>query len=346
MRVIFLLIIFSIFAFGEDCDHILRFSSTKRTDHFTVSSNLLRYHSCDGLSDWVSIRFSENHLNIYFEAKKAPSFEDRKSVTFTVHYDGSNSFEQVISEPRTYRFLCQWDDEGAISEDKDYSASLLFDEEGFISLGPDMDKWSFKPKNQGYCLEVAATNDFVLQARQGLETFGDPVEIIGEAFSKRLYITNALMNQQIDFTISRPENSEAADIKYSFSLKPVRPLVLVHGIRSNPTWHNDHGTSFGDLKAKACRYGAFPPCIVFDFPWDSSNGSIEDYCGDKGSEFNLYGFTHKRCGDWKLKPVFFTHSMGGLLLAEQMKKTAFREAAGGAIFAGSPFCGSDIANVM
>lgn len=313
----------------------------------------MNFRQCSGSSDWVSVSFNENHQSIDFRAKQPTTIENRSSAMFTVKYDGSNVFEHVVMEPKTYRFLCQWDDEGIIEQDKNYSASLLNVKDGFISLGledGDSDKWVFTPQKQGLCLEVTATNDFVLEARQGSIDFGEPENVIfsrnKNLFSKRLYVTNAILGRPLDFIVSRPENAAAETISYKFSLRPARPLVLIHGIRSEPTWHGSKETSFGDLKEKACRYEPFPPCLAFDFPWNSNQGSIKDYCGGKGSEFTLYGFTDKRCGDWELKPLFFTHSMGGLLLVEQMKNSEFSEAVAGAVFAGSPFCGSDIANVL
>ncbi|MBO7543217.1 hypothetical protein J6T93_04850 [bacterium] len=351
MRVILLTILLaSLSSFGGDNDFVFRFSSNYLSDFFPVGNNLLNFRSCDGSSEWVSVTFSDRYQTAYFEAREAGRFEDRKSVTFTVFYDGSNVFGQTVMEPKTYRFLCQWDEDGPIEEDVEYSASLLYDEEGFYSPGEDRDKWIFEPKCQGYCFEVSAAEDFLLKADQGSFELNEPVALLpGEGsppFSKRLYVTNAILDRILNFRISRPENSEAKDIRYSFSLKPVRPLVLVHGIRSSPTWHKDPESSFGDLKLKACSYGGFPPCLVFDFPWNSKNGCIKDYCGGKGSEHHLYGFADKACGNWKLKPVFFAHSMGGLLFFEQMKNRGFAKFVDGAIFAGSPFCGSDIANVL
>lgn len=355
MRIILLifLVLITLPSLGDDYDYIFRFNSQHTSDRFIVGNNLLNFHDCSGSSDWVSVSFTENYQSVLFFVKQPETLQNRKSVMFTINYYGSNVFEHVVMEPRIYRFICQWDDEGFVNEDEDCSASLLRNYEGFISLsldGDDMDKWVFIPQKQGYCFEVTATNDFLLEARQNGNEFGEPERIISSQndnlFSKRLYVTNAVLGRPIDFIVSRPETSENETIGYRFSLRPVRPLVLVHGIRSSPTWHGDHNTSFGDLKAKASIYGDFPPCIVFDFPWNSNKGSITDYCGDKSSEFNLYGFSHKRCGDWKLKPVFFTHSMGGLLLIEQMKNREFRGAVDGAIFAGSPFCGSDIANAV
>lgn len=349
--ILFLLV--SFFSFGEENDYILRFSSRNVDEHFAVGNNLLNFHQCSGSSDWVSVSFNENHQSIDFRAKQPTTIENRRSVVFAVQYDGSNVFEHVVMEPKTYRFLCQWDDEGIIEQDKNYSASLLNVKDGFISLGledGDSDKWVFTPQKQGLCLEVTATNDFVLEARQGSIDFGEPEAVVfsrnKNLFSKRLYVTNAILDQPLNFIVSRPENAQNETISYKFSLSPIRPLVLIHGIRSEPTWHGGTGTAFGDIKGKACRYESFPPCIVFDFPWDSNKGSIKDYCGGKDSEFNLYGFTHKRCGNWYLKPLFFTHSMGGLLLVEQMKNDEFCETVDGAVFAGSPFCGSDIANVL
>lgn len=355
MRIItfILFLLASLYSFGEGRDFIFRFNSNYTSDHFTVGNNLLNFRDCIGSSDWVSVSFSENYLSVHFNARQPGTFENRKGVMFSVNYDGSNVFEHVVMEPKTYRFICQWDEEGLIKEDENCTASLLYDKEGFINLSlnaDDSDKWIFTPQKQGYCFEVTATNDFLLEARQNGRELGEPKATIrsqaDSLFSKRLYVTNALLGQPVDFIVSRPENSPAATIDYRFSIRPARPLVLIHGIRSSPTWHGDKGTSFGDLKTKADAYDGFPPCIVFDFPWDSDKGSIKDYCGGKGSEALLYGFTDKHCGNWKLKPVFFAHSMGGLLLIEQMKKSAFLDASGGAVFAGSPFCGSDIANVL
>ena len=348
-----ILLLASLSSLGEDRDLVYRFNSQYTSDHFTVGNNLLNFQNCSGSSDWISVSFSERYQTIYFHAAQPTNIEDRKSVMFTVDYAGSNVFGHVVSEPKSYRFLCQWDDEGTIEIDKRYSASLLAEKPGFVNAfleDQDRDKWIFTPEKQGYCFEVTATNDFVLEARQGSLEFDEPVKVVfpqpNNLFSKRLYITNAVPNRPIDLIVSRPENSEAETIAYTFSLRPIRPLVLIHGIRSEPTWHGSPETAFGELKEKACRYAGFPPCIVFDFPWDSDRGSIRDYCGGKGSEHNLYGFAYKRCGSWELKPLFFAHSMGGLLFFEQMKNRDFRETAGGAIFAGSPFCGSDIANVL
>ena len=348
-----ILLLASLSSLGEDLDFAYRFNSNYTSDHFTVGNNLLNFQGCSGSSDWISVSFSENYKSVFFHAAQPATIEDRKSVIFTVDYAGSNVFGHAVSEPKSYRFLCQWDEEGSIEKDKKYSASLLSEKPGFINNfleTQDTDKWTFTPEKQGYCLEVTATNDFVLGANQGSLEFDEPVEVIfpqpREIFSKRLYITNAVPNRPINFIVSRSENAEAETIAYTFSLRPVRPLVLIHGIRSEPTWHGAAETAFGELKEKACRYAGFPPCMVFDFPWDSDLGSIKDYCGGQGSEFRLYGFTDKRCGSWELKPLFFAHSMGGLLFIEQMKTRGFRETADGAIFAGSPFCGSDIANVL
>ncbi|MBR5946829.1 hypothetical protein IKZ80_07075, partial [bacterium] len=355
MRLVSLMffILYSLSSFGGDWNFTFRFSSNHTNDHFTVGNNLLNFRDWSGSSDWISVSFTENYQSVYFYAKRPETFQNRKSIMFTVNYDGSNVFGYAVMEPRIYRFVCQWDDEGLINEDEDYSASLLHDYEGFSNLGVDggdQDKWIFVPQKQGYCFEVTATNNFLLEARQNGNELNEPESVIspqpGNLFSKRLYVTNALLDRPIDFIVSRPENAENKTIGYRFSLKPIRPLVLVHGIRSPPTWHGDKYTSFGDLKAKASKYGDFPPCMVFDFPWDSNKGSITDYCGGKGNFNYLYGFANKHCGDWKLKPVFFAHSMGGLLFIEQMKNNEFRETVGGAIFAGSPFCGSDIANVL
>lgn len=348
-----ILLLASLSSLGEDRDLVYRFNSKYTSNHFTVGSNLLNFQNCSGSSDWISVSFSERYQTIYFHVAQPTNIEDRKSVMFTVDYAGSNVFGHVVSEPKSYRFLCQWDDEGTIEIDKRYSASLLAEKPGFVNAfleDQDRDKWIFTPEKQGYCFEVTATNDFVLEARQGSLEFDEPVKVVfpqpNNLFSKRLYITNAVPDRPIDLIVSRPEDAEAETIAYTFSLRPIRPLVLIHGIRSEPTWHGSPETAFGELKEKACRYAGFPPCIVFDFPWDSDRGSIRDYCGGKGSEHNLYGFAYKRCGDWELKPLFFSHSMGGLLIIEQTKNGEFREMIDGAIFAGSPFCGSDIANFL
>ena len=348
-----ILLLASLPSLGEDLDFAYRFNSNYTSDHFTVGNNLLNFQNCSGSSDWISVSFSERYQSVFFHVAQPATIEDRKSVIFTVNYAGSNVFGHAVSEPKSYRFLCQWDDAGSIEKDKKYSASLLAEEPGFANFfveAQDRDKWIFTPEKQGYCLEVTATNDFILEARQDSFGFSEPVDVIfpqnRKLFSKRLYITNAVPDRPIDFIVSRPENAEAETISYTFSLRPIRPIVLIHGIRSEPTWHGAPETSFGELKEKACRYAGFPPCMVFDFPWDSEQGSIKDFCGGKDSDFHLYGFAYKRCGSWELKPLFFAHSMGGLLFIEQMKTRGFRETAGGAIFAGSPFCGSDIANVL
>jgi len=327
-------------------DHILRFSSRQTEDYFIVGNNLLNFESVQGRSDWIDLSFREGSQTVLFRAKSAETIEDRPDALFSIFYAGSNSFGRVVMESRTYNFLCQWDEEGPLEEDREYSASLLSRKEGFSDPGEDSDVFSFKPSKQGYCLEVSASNDFLVSARQEGLFWDEASEIFYDAeravAAKRLYLTNAFLGKDISFSISRPPGEPERRTYYRFSLRPIRPLVLVHGIRSSPVSPADRATSFGEIREKAPRYGLFPPLLVFDFPWDSDKGSISDYCGRQ--EGSLGAFAADKCRDWKLKPVFFAHSMGGLLVLEQLRDRDFFSSAGGFIFAGSPFCGSDLAN--
>lgn len=345
-----ILLFFSLSALAGEFDNILRFSSRLTEDRFVVANNLLNFREVKGESDWLDLSLTEGNGTVVFRAKTPTGYEDRPDALFSVCYDGSNSFDTVVMEARTYNFLCQWDDRGALEADRDCSASLLAEKEGYAGLGEDKDDWSFVPKKQGWCLEVTASNDFSLSAKQGGLNWDKPVELFFEAdkatISKRLYITNAVLDANVVFTVARNEGSGEERIFYKFSLRPIRPLILVHGIRSSPVRATDPYTSFGAMRTKASSYGGFPPLVVFDFPWDSNQGSILSYCGKKEERGTLYGYSDGKCGNWALKPVFFAHSMGGLLLLEQMRNRDFYSFMGGSIFAGSPFCGSDLANFI
>lgn len=349
MRIL-ILIFFALSALAGEYDNILRFSSRLTEDRYPVANNLLNFREVKGESDWLDLSLTEGNGTVVFRAKTPTVYEDRPDALFSVCYDGSNSFGTVVMEARTYNFLCQWDDYGTLEADKDCSASLLAEKEGYIGLGEDTDDWSFVPKKQGWCLEVTASNDFSLSAKQGGLNWDKPVNVFFEAdratVSKRLYITNAVLDANVVFTVARSEESGEERIFYKFSLRPIRPLVLVHGIRSSPLDAKDPYTSFGDMRAKASSYGGFPPTMVFDFPWDSNHESILSYRGKKEARGTLYGYSDGKCGNWALKPVFFAHSMGGLLLLEQARDKNFHSFMGGAVFAGSPFCGSDLANYL
>ena len=349
MRIL-ILIFFALSALAGEYDNILRFSSRLTEDRYPVANNLLNFREVKGESDWLDLSLTEGNGTVVFRAKTPTVYEDRPDALFSVRYDGSNSFGTVVMEARTYNFLCQWDDYGALEADKDCSASLLAEKEGYAGLGEDVDYWSFIPKKQGWCLEVTASNDFSLSAKQGGLSWNEPVNVCFEAdratVSKRLYITNSVLDANVVFTVARCERSGEERIFYKFSLRPIRPLILVHGIRSSPMDAADPNSSFGDMRTRASSYGGFPPLAVFDFPWNSNRGSILSYRGKKEERATLYGYSDGKCGNWALKPVFFAHSMGGLLLLEQARDKNFHSFMGGAVFAGSPFCGSDLANYL
>ncbi|MBR5623688.1 hypothetical protein IKW72_01590 [bacterium] len=329
-----------------DNDHILRFNRENLTNSFSVRNNLLNYAGYENPGDWLSFETVDNGGTMIFIAENAEEYLDRRDAMVSVTYEGSNSFGQAVSEGRAFRFLCQWDDCGAIREDEPSPGSIAATPKDFLGSAPDEDTWHFTPARQAYCLEYAASNDLLVVARQsGGQVWSNAVETIGSN-AKRLYLTNIALNSQVNFKLSNPSSNQTSTISYRLNLTPVRPLILVHGIRSSPTSPSDPGSAFGEFKEKAFKYKEFPPVMVFDFPWNSNRGSILDYCGGLADIRTLYGFAYGKCGDWKLKPVFFVHSMGGLLLLEQLKEDGFRSFANALIFGGSPFCGSDLANFL
>lgn len=338
---------FAVFAeSGLDNDFILRFNRNILTNSFSVRNNLLNYAGVDVASAWLTFETIDNGGTIRFIARPTGEYLDRREELAVAAYLGSNVFDQVISEDRTFRFLCQWDDCGPLSEDEEVPGSIASTPEDFLGYPQDVDNWTFTPDKQAYCLEYSASNDLLVAAVQaGGMTWSNAVEVIGSS-AKRLYLTNVSMNSQINFRLKNPSSNQTQSVSYRLTLRPVRPLVLVHGIRSSPTMASDCASAFGEFREKAMRYEEFPPLIVFDFPWDSNKGSILDYCGKINDRRTLYGYAMEKCGSWKLKPVFFSHSMGGLLILEQLKEEGFRAFAQALIFGGSPFCGSDLANYL
>lgn len=341
----------SAYADPSGFDHILRFDRIVITNQFPVSNNLLNYHSCENQSDWVTVLREPDDLHLVFIARKTAEYKNRPDAEIKILYHGSNSFGQAVSADRTYRFLCQWDDCGELEENKHSPGTVSKTPEDYDGPLADEDTWFFTPLKQAYCLEFSSSNDLkVVASQNGGRRWSNAVDVIEgrvtDAIRKRMYLTNLTLNSRLNFKITNPAEDQEQNVPYDLRLRPVRPLVLVHGIRSSPTDSSDPKSSFGDLAGKAFRYGDLPPALVFDFPWDSDKGCIYDYCGGSGDGRALFGFAFKRCGNWKLKPVFFTHSMGGLLLLEQLKNNGFKNFAEGLIFGGTPFCGSDLANYL
>lgn len=214
----------------------------------------------------------------------------------------------------------------------------------------------------GFCFEVEGSDalDYEVSFDQGSWKSIKKIQLLNKNGNDipnhfRLYVTNKIDGVQYSFLRIKRNNSSAhSSISYSITPKKVRPLLLVHGIRSEPTYarknyivddedeDEDDMIAFYFIYKEVSSWEEFNPVIPFPFPWNSYLGSYESYCTGGNS---LNTFYKNKAETWYLGPVIMAHSMGGLLSVKQIQlNSTFASLLYGLVCLGSPFCGSDLGN--
>lgn len=312
---------------------------------------------------WVNVSF-----NIYswFNANLQLAISSGEDAFFTniepkEGFDNENQGERRYWPENGADIICQWDIENyqEIHEGVKVNGRLLrtlpnyFDEYGHDSPF-DTTYYCFTPNESAYCFEFDECNDVNIAIHTSSNFIYETnynVPII-RCKNTNNNDTNIKRAYKIDFTPSTKYyikiygdynyNYYSTNHTYSFTIKKIKPVILVHGIGASPTSTNDFDTTFGKIPNEFPIISELPPNIVFDFPWNAKNGLYTKYCGDDST--SLYHYAIQKCNNINKKPIMFLHSIGGVLALRQMEnKLAFLDKIDSCAFFGTPFCGSDAA---
>ena len=356
MRLTLLLLFLPLLLFAEEGElnrFVFRFSEKYLTNNFTHVNNLRNFESLKGEADWITVEPGEDNFHFNFIARPPDLLmKRRQDAEFEISFGGSNIEERVIMDGFQAKILCQWDETRDLKFDQVCEGALSrtpTEYDFYHDFGPNMndkDDFFFDPVYSAFCLELLTKDKLILTVTRSTGyTQSNSVEIIKKNGTKdgslRLYVTNVLANTRYLCRVSTKPENLTSELTYSLTLKKVRPLVLVHGIRSHPSDSSDKVTTFPGIMEGLPSYEEFEPALPLDFPWNDRRGTLSTYCGGKTMKGTLFAYCQKRCGNWGLKPVILAHSAGGLLVAEQLRSKGFLEMLDGLIFVGCPFFGSD-----
>ena len=310
---------------------------------------------------WVTVDF-----NIYswFCASESLASSSSKEVFFT-NIEPKEGFNEFNQGQRIYwpesggQIICQWDIKNykEIYSDTKINGRLLrtlaafFDENGHDSQF-DTTYYSFTPDESTYCFEFSSDSDvgIAIDITSNFFVNSNNIVEIEQCKNKNNNNTNIKRAYKKDFIPFRKYYIQiygegnydyySTNHNYSFTIKKVRPIILVHGIGASPTSTNDHDTTFGNIPKEFPIISELPPNIVFDFPWDADNGHYSLYCNNNST--SLFHFVSQMCCNISKKPIMLVHSMGGFLTLTQIEKEhAFLNLIDDLAFFGTPFCGSD-----
>ncbi len=213
----------------------------------------------------------------------------------------------------------------------------------------DIDIYCFTPQNKAYCIEVEAdsnvkisvssskNNIVPLELNNCYSGYGEETQII-----KRGYKIDFNPGTKYYITVYGDTNDNhyyETDHSYKITIKKARPMILVHGVGSEPRGAILSPKAFGEIPEKLPFLLEMQPTYVFEFPWDSLDDLYTKYCGDMQDQ--LYGFVYVNSNNWPLKPTIMAHSMGGILTVRQIEMSDnLLNEAHSFVFFGVPFCGS------
>lgn len=261
--------------------------------------------------------------------------------------------------------ICQWDiqDNQNIGVNEVIEGRILKTQEGYFNEFDDClfdtTIYNFTPTNNAYCFEFSADSNVKLEIYPDfISPWNDDYEIPIElcktkngsySNKKRAYkidflpYTNYYVKIHGDYNYAYYSQNH----NYSFTVKEVKPIVLVHGICARPLNETDGETTFGNIPKEFPYLSDLPPNVIFDFPWNSNNGLYSKYCSDQGNIKSLYSFVYEKREMSRFKPILIVHSIGGILTLKQMEtNSAFLGLIDSFIFFSSPFCGSDASSAF
>lgn len=261
---------------------------------------------------------------------------------------------------KTFEVIFQWDQRNEINihENQIYKASILKnyvrnDDPVFLY---DEDIYCFTPSFGAYCLEFDENSNVKLAiSSNGVNYVEYEIKDTVKTFQtttdkfRRAYKIDFKKNHKYyikihgDYTDPNYFNNQH---NYSFTIKEIKPVILVHGINSHPIDNGtDNETTFGELKEKLSLVPEIKPTWVFDFPWNAGNGLYTRYCGGASDSGTIHHYLEEKCEPFDAKPVIMAHSMGGMLVLKQTEiDNSFTSKVDDFIFFATPFCGSDDAD--
>lgn len=343
-----------VISYFERC---LRFNANNYT-------NNLAFHSSvnPGNSDWVSttkdpagsgiVFFIADYNLLNFDLPNNPLFTGVWPTEYPNFDENGHPRNEMAVE-----IVCQWDvvDGTPVVEGQVVTNRLLNTPSFTHGERPegDVDIYSFLAEEKCYCIEMPLHSDTVLLvSSNGLDyapaNFTQTHEPISSASCpvKRFYKDDWEIDRTYFIKIAPDpdiNNFYRTTHGYKFTIKKVRPIILVHGINSHPISTNDYETAFLNIKNDLPYIYNMRPVWFYDFPWNHTEGSYLDY-SDDGTN-SLYAFTSNICSNFSLKSIVFSHSLGGLLTVSQLRdESHFFNLVKSFVFFGTPFCGIDKAS--
>ena len=332
----------------------LRFDLNHMIDDVTIHSSV----NIDS-KDWITI--NKNESMFYFVAdNNNENLETNNVLLFSGTWPtplSSLDPDTLQYEPQMEGYIyCQWDVTNftPVKADQTINNHILRSFEG-IQMDNDVDIYTFVPTNSCYCIEMPVNSRVKMSVGLNMSDFTNisfewttNVYSCLQGSTKRCYKDDWIIGEKyyIKLYCSSTNDYYSGDQNYSFTIRNVQPVVLVHGINSHPTIPEDPLTAFLEIKKILPYADDFRPTVFFDFPWDPENIKYDQYIGNNNLNKNiLYGYVYDVFINSKLKPIVFAHSMGGILTIGQIeKRESFVSLIRNYVFFGTPFCGSDSAS--
>ena len=324
---------------------------------FNLNEKIYHYDFCelDPLEEipgpaWINVS-GDSHCRD-FTATESDNFKQ-----YPDYYKNDIFVRNYLLTNKTFEVIFQWDqvDNTNITTDKTYKASILrnYTKNDDYIFPDDVDIYCFTPEYTAYCIEMDIDSNVNMSISEDGSNYVPCVftnTLEGTVWSqinhKRYYKKDWIRNHKYYIKVCGDENDNdyySTTHNYQFTIKNVKPIVLVHGIDSNPKNSSDNETAFKDIKNDLPRVDKLTPVVVFDFPWNDSEGKYTSYCQD-GSQ-SLSHFINQKCQHLGSKPIIVSHSIGGILTLRQMiNDNNVIDQIDKCVFFGTPFCGSDKAS--
>lgn len=298
--------------------------------------------------EWIHTSSLVN--NHWFDAFVFHNFTNLPNVVYTGHWPSPEAldFGDGYKPMLNHKIVCQWDE----VEETPITTNMVVN--GYLLDTPDFDNnidedtYVFVPSCRNYCIELNTISQVKMYMLAVPETYSEiHFETTNLAYDeltpmvKRYYKNDWNVGQRYLIKIKRLHNNPTCNgnkYNYKFVIKNVRPVVLVHGLSEGPTNQFDTSTAFGSIKSNIGMIAGMQPITVYDFPWDSSQWSYQQYCNGTNSLYSCISGN----ADYFLKPLIITHNFGSTLVLQQaIIDDCFLPLVGRFIFLAPSFGGSD-----